>query len=85
LISSRRSCRHGLVLSFPAALASACVASLSPAGAPIREAAPEGVTDGEFLGTVIGGPEGFNEPTIENAKIDALNRAAEMGPPMSSG
>jgi hypothetical protein len=57
-------------------LASACAPSLTHAGAQIREAAPEGVTQCVFLGTVI---DDSGQSAIEFARIDALNRAAERG------
>lgn len=61
-------------------LASGCV-TLTPAAARLREAAPEGVTQCAFQGTVIGvdNKASFGGSTVERAKTDALNRAAERG------
>jgi hypothetical protein len=62
-----------------ASLASGCAPALSPAGAQLREAAPEAVGECVFLGTVVGNVGRFDPSPIDDAKIDALNRAAERG------
>jgi hypothetical protein len=64
-----------------APLASGCETSITPAGAQVREAAPESVTNCVFLGTVFGSASSFDWklPTVENAQSDALNRAGDMG------
>jgi hypothetical protein len=58
---------------------SGCAPALSPAGAQLREAAPEAVGECMFLGTVVGNVGRFDPSPIDDAKIDALNHAAEKG------
>jgi hypothetical protein len=62
-----------------ASVASGCAPALSPAGAQLREAAPDAVGECMFLGTVVGNVGRFDPSPIDDAKIDALNRAAAKG------
>ena len=69
------------LLSLPCltAVASGCATSLDLGAAQIHEAPPEAVTQCAFLGTVVGHVGPFHPSAIEDAKADALNRAAERG------
>jgi flavin-binding protein dodecin len=62
-------------LFFLALLGPGCAPSLTMAAAQIREAPPEGVGQCVFLGTVVGRAR----HRVDDAKTDALNRAADRG------
>jgi len=71
------SSKFALSLFFLPLLEPGCAPSLTMAAAQIREAPPEGVGQCVFLGTVVGDVRAPHR--VDDAKTDALNRAADRG------